>query len=314
MNKKTVKKNIISIALFICCSLFMNGFYKCLLGFVANKFSDPIIMITMLLAYLLPVFCFLVYFYNYYVKKISKIVNIIYSVIVIVISFIILVLIMINLRVYVSNNSLGVYDSIPSIIVAFPYDGIIVCITLILAQAYNLSVIIKPNHRFSSLKENHYSLGFVKLNSVEYIFMSILAILSLFTVGDFICGLNAIRNALYNPKYIYLLLWLLIIPTMNLVSFVFKFEDIIKLKLYKTIYLSSLMIVNIIFGLLLVIFEIIDPSFVVAVGKPLFPIAFSISFPVEVAVLIGIGILSVIIDMVKMILLLVKKQQELAKI
>ena len=301
MNKKNVIKNLVTLLLFFCNALFMNAFYKSLSGFIANNFNDSLMMITILISYIVPVVCFLFYFYNYYVRKINNKVNIVYSIIVILLAILTLVLISINFEVYAANNSLGVYQSIPSIIVMYPYDSIIVSILLILVQVYNLFTIFKPNHKLSILKDRNYNLNLVKLNVLEYSLISILAILALFTIGDFVCGFNAIKNVFYDSKYIFLMLWVLIIPTGNLLSFVFKLENKFKSKLSKNIYLSSLILINLLFGILLWIFEVIDPSFIVNVGKPLFPIAFSISFPVEMLVLLGIQLVSILINSGKII-------------
>ena len=67
-------------------------------------------------------------------------------------------------------------------------------------------------------------------------------------------------------------------------------------------------IVNILFGLLLWLFETISPSFIVSIGKPLFPIAFSISFPVEMIILLAIEAVSIIINSVKLTHYLVKNK------
>lgn len=307
MNSKVIKNMILTIILYICCSLFMNGFYKSLSGFIANNFNDPLLMVTMLISYILPVLCFLVYFYNYYVKPLNKVTNAIYSSLVIILSITSLVLIANNIEIYANNNILGVYDSIPSIIVKFPYDSIIVDVALLIASIYNISLIIKPKHKYAFVKENMYSLGYIKLNVLEYILICILAILALFTVGDFICGLNSLANILYDGKYLFLLLWVLIIPTMNLLSYVFKVETRNINKKNKVIYLSSLIIINILFASLLLVFESITPSFIVAIGKPLFPIAFSISFPVEMIVLLAIQVISILIDTVKLIVCITNK-------
>ena len=59
--------------------------------------------------------------------------------------------------------------------------------------------------------------------------------------------------------------------------------------------------INIIFGLLMLIFELIDPSFMVNIGKPLFPITFSISIPIECFVLLLIMGISSLIYLAKII-------------
>ena len=73
LNKEfVIIKKIVTLLMFICTSLFMYGFYKSLSGFIANGFSDGIRMVAMILSYILPVICFLFFFYNYYVKKIKN--------------------------------------------------------------------------------------------------------------------------------------------------------------------------------------------------------------------------------------------------
>jgi hypothetical protein len=137
------------------------------------------------------------------------------------------------------------------------------------------------SNKLFELKESNYSLGYFKLKLVEYIPLAILGIFVFFTVGDFVSGLISIENMLFDAKYIFLLLWVLTIPTINLLSFVFKVEQKEVLFRNKMIYLSSLILINMVFGLLLLVFEMVDPNFIVQVGKPLFPITFSVSIPIE---------------------------------
>ena len=78
---KNIGVHILTGVLFCLSCLFMYDFYKCLSGFIANQFREPLVMIPMFASYFLPVFCFLVYFYDFYVKKLPKGVKIGYSVI-----------------------------------------------------------------------------------------------------------------------------------------------------------------------------------------------------------------------------------------
>ena len=204
INKRSV---ILTIILYICSSLFMNGFYKCVSGFVANKFNDPFIMMTMIISYILPVFCFLVFFYNYYVKRIPRVVTLIYSTIVICVALFSLGAISKNFALFASNNKLGVYGSIPSIIVRFPYDMIIVDMLLIMIQGINIFSCFSKENKITKAKDKLYNLGYFKIHLAEYLAFCILAILALFTVGDFICGLQAIANIFYDIKYLFLLLF-----------------------------------------------------------------------------------------------------------
>ena len=307
--KITKHRNLLTIFLFLCASLFMYNFYKCLSGFVANNFDDGIMMITMIVNYILPVFCFLFFFYNYYIKQINKVVTCIYSVVVICVASFALYGIFQNFDVYTSNNSLGVYGSLLGILIKFPYDGIVINILLITVQVFNVITLFKPKHKYSYLKEQLYNHGYFKINLIEYLFYSILAILTFFTIGDFISGLRLLPNIRYDGRIIFLLLWILIIPLMNLISYVFKFENRINKNTHKMIYLLSLIGLNILFGLLFYLFESIDPNFIVSIGKPLFPITYSISFPIEIIALLLIQGISVIIGLAKIILINLKKNE-----
>ncbi len=307
---KTIKASVscITIILFVLSSLFMFDFYKCLSGFIANGFREPLVMLPIVLSYLLPVLCFLFYFYDFYIKRTSRLAKIIYLSVVIIWATVNLVLIFNSLDIYVSNNRMGVYDTVYSIFFKFPYDGIIINIFLILMQIINLIMVIAPNSTLTRGKEQLKQYGIFKLSILEYIPLCVLAILVFVFVGDAFCSLNAIENALYDPKYIYLVLWVLVIPLGNLLYLVIK-PEIRSLKKSSKITALSLGIgVNIVFALLLLIFELISPDFIAHVGKPLFLIAFSVSMPIEMIVLLGIGLVSVAIYIAKLILLLAKKK------
>lgn len=307
--KITKHRNLLTIFLFLCASLFMYNFYKCLSGFVANKFEEPLKMFTMIINYIIPVFAFLFFFYEYYIKKINKTVSLIYSITLICGSLFSLYGIIKYFKVFASNNELGVYGSLLGILIKFPFDGIVINILLIAVQIFNLITTFKPNHKYSYLKEQLYNHGYFKINLIEYLFYSILAILTFFTIGDFISGLRLLPNIRYDGKIIFLLLWLLIIPLMNLISYVFKFENRINKISHKMTYLLSLIGINILFGLLFYLFESIDPNFIVSIGKPLFPITYSISFPIEIIALLLIQGISVIIGLAKIILINLKKNE-----
>lgn len=59
--------------------------------------------------------------------------------------------------------------------------------------------------------------------------------------------------------------------------------------------------INLLFGLLHLIFELAHPNFIFDVGKPLFPIALSISFPVEMMILLVIKVISKVINIIKLL-------------
>lgn len=302
-NKKYL--DILTLILFILSSLFMYNFYKALSGFIANGFRDFLVMFPIIISYLLLVISFLTYFYDRYINNINKIYRIIFSSLMSILSIINLVLIFNNINIYISNNKLGGYDTLLGLI-KFPYDSIICLIVVLIFQIIHLVNIIKPIDKFNELKVLFNEENSVKLNIIEYVLICIYAILVFVFIGSFINGLKALSNILYDVKYIYLLLWVLI-PLINLIYLVFKFENKDISKKNKVILLTSNIGINILFGLLLLVFELIYPSFIVQIGKPIFTIAFSVSLPIEMLVLLILQLISIIICSIKLIITLKKK-------
>ena len=303
-NNTTVR--CVTVLLFVISSLFMFNFYKCFAGFVANGFREPLFMIPLFSSYLLPVCCFLFWFYDFYIKKTSKATKIVFTSVVSLWATINLVLILMSLNVYMSNNLLGVYDTLYGIFFKFPYDGIIVNVFLIAMQVLRIIRIARPEGKVSKVWEEYKQYGIFKLSIGEYLPLCLLAILAFAFLGDSLNSLIAIENALYDIKYIYLVLWLLI-PAINLILLVIKPERIIKNKTAKIVFISVAILVNVIFALLLLIFELTSPDFIIHVGKPMFLITFSVSLPIEMLALLLIGVSLVVIFAVKLIRIIVKE-------
>ena len=292
-NIKTYNIIFIIILTLLSCIFMYNG-YKSLSGYIANGFKDGMAMLTIILCFFTPVFSFLFFFYEHYIKKLNKIFNIIYSSVSFVIYTFILSQIFIHLDLYVSNNKLGAYETLLPIGLGFPYDGIIIYIVLMISQIYNIFATIYPKSKYC-IKESFTNYEIFNINSIEYLFLSFLAIFAFIFVGSFLIAFKAIDNALYDPKYLYLMLFVLI-PMMNLLFFVIKPET----KNYKLLYIP--IIINILFGLLLLLFELIYPSFIVSIGKPLFPVTFSISLPIECLIILIIMLVSILIYALKIVL------------
>ena len=290
----------ITVLLVLVSSLFMFNFYKCFAGFVANGFREPLFMIPIFSSYLLPVFCFLFWFYDFYIKKTNKIAKIICISVVTLWATVNLVLILMSLNVYMSNNILGVYDTLYGLFFKFPYDAILVNIFLIVMQVLRIIRLIKPEGKLSKGWESYKQYGIFKLSVGEYLPLCILAILAFSFAGDTLNSLIALENALYDIKYIYLALWLLT-PLLNLLVLVIKPESKIKDKRIKIIVMSVAISVNVIFALLLLIFELTSPDFIIHVGKPMFLITFSVSLPIEMIALLLIGVSSIVFYVVKLI-------------
>ncbi len=296
------------VALLLAC-FFMYDFYKCLSGFIANGFREPSVMLPMVLSYLLPVICFLFYFYDFYVKGTKKAAKIIYSVFVITYAAICLIFVFKNIELYISNNKFGVYDALPSIFLRFPYDIIVIHFVLISLQIFNIACVILPKSQAAKFKESLKMPGKFKLRVWEYILLCILAIVVfVFSGASIYATFSAFENSFYDFRYIFLLLWVFILPMMNLSFLVFKPEKREISAKAKIITLCAGIAINIIFATLLEILESTYPDFMVHIGKPLFLIAFSVSLPIEMGVILGIMAIGTISLVTKLIVLLIKKE------
>lgn len=306
-NNTTVR--CVTVLLFVISSLFMFNFYKCFAGFVANGFREPLFMIPLFSSYLLPVCCFLFWFYDFYIKKTSKAAKIVFTSVVSLWATINLVLILMSLNVYMSNNLLGVYDTLYGIFFKFPYDGIIVNVFLIAMQVLRIIRLARPEGKVSKVWEEYKQYGIFKLSIGEYLPLCLLAILAFAFLGNSLNSLIAIENAFYDVKYIYLAVWLLV-PVLNLLFLVIKPENRLAKRSLKITALSTGIGINVLFALLLLVFELTSPDFIIHVGKPMFLITFSVSLPIEMLALLLIGLISSVIYITKLALLLVKNKRE----
>ena len=186
-------------------------------------------------------------------------------------------------------------------------DAIITCVVLLAIQAYNISLVIKPNHKYAFLKESWYSLNTFKLSVFEYLPLCIISLLIFFFAGDAASGLLMIENVVYDPKYIFILLWLLLGTMGNLLSYVFKVENKINEKKNKVLYLLANILVNVILVALYIVFDKTSPDYIPQIAKPLFPITFSKSIPIEMMFVFGLQALAILAVLVKLVIVLLKK-------
>ena len=213
-----------------------------------------------------------------------------------------------NINLYVSNNTLGVYKSIPSLVFLFPYDMIIANGLLLVLQVLNIINFFKPIQKFNDFKDYFKGYGYFHFNVVEYVFLSVLSILCLVFIGDFFNSFVAIENILYDPKYIYLMLLVLLVPLSAIFFFYIKLENQPMQKKNKIIYLSIVIGINVILSSLLFIFEAFYPDYIIRIGKPLFVITFSISIPIEIIILLAISAITTIASVIKLILVNRRKE------
>lgn len=296
--------------LFLLYSCFyMYDFYKCLSGFIANGFREPLVMLPMILAFFLPVLCFLFFVYDFYVKPIHWLVKTVYSVFVILYAIVELVLIFMNIELYASNNALGVYDALPSIILHFPYDMIILLICIILWQVFNLFCATQKGSGIRVLVDSLKERGALKIHLLEYITLCVFAIVIFVFTGSAIYAVfSSFKNAFYDFRFIFTVLWVMLIPMADLLLVTLKPEKMNIKKRAKLFTLCAGILANILFGIGFWILELTYPDFLIHIGKPLFLIAFSISIPIEPAVIFGIMAFGTVIMSVRAVLVAVKEK------
>ena len=312
MSNQGIKKSdkvLLTLFLLWTVCMFMYGFYKGLSGFVANKFEEPLTMLPMIISYLLPVFCFLFWFYDYNVKSVGRVGRWVYSGIVVTVALVCLVGIFCNLPLYASNNALGVYETIPSIIVAFPYDAIVFLILLIGLQVVDFHAYKKPQGKTATILKEFKSEGSFSLGRVEYGLYSVMAIFAFVFFGAGLCATSAMENALYDGKFVFLWLWVMFLPMVDVLYLVIKPERRLKKRWQKWLAGGSVLLLNLLFGVLFWVFEVVYPDFVIHVGKPLFVITFSVSLPIEPLVILSMMAITIVICVIKGIRTLVKKEK-----
>ena len=277
-DRKTLLGRALSVLLLLFACFYMYDFYKCLSGFIANGFREPQVMLPMILAFLLPALCFLFFFYDFYVRAIPAAVKTAYSVAVSLYAIVDLVLIFMQLGLYASNNALGVYDALPSIVLHFPYDMIVVLLALLALQIFHLGWGKRFGAHLDALKQR----GTLSIGAPAYIALCLPGIFALvFAAAALTATFTAFANAFYDFRYIFLLLWVLLMPMGNIALLVLRPEKMEIGKRTKQIVLGTGIGANLLFALLFLLLELTYPDFLVHIGKPLFLIAFSVSLPIE---------------------------------
>jgi hypothetical protein len=221
-----------------------------------------------------------------------------------------LVLIFVNIDLYARNNALGVYDALPSVVLHFPYDMIIVLTALALLQIFNLVVGNRKGSRAGAFLEGIKQRGTFRIRVIEYLALCVLAMMVFVFTGAAICAtFTAWENALYDFRYVFLLIWVMLVPMANLIMLALKPEKAAQQKRTKLTVLSAWIGANLLFGLLFLILELTYPDFIVHIGKPLFLIAFSVSLPIEPGIILGIMTLGTLVAAIRMIMVAAKRNE-----
>ena len=299
--KRFLARVVTGILLLLAC-FYMYDFYKCLSGFIANGFREPQVMLPMILAFFLPVLCFLGFFYEGYVRKTHPVVRRLCAAFVTVYAIVDLVFIFARWELYTSNHALGVYDALPGLFPRFPYGMVLLLLALVIWQAAAFLLEKGKCARMGAFLEGMKQRGSLQLGVVEYVLLSILAVVAFVFAGAAITAtFTAFGNVFYDARYLFLLTWVAIIPLGNLALLAWKPKYSALKKRTKLTLLGVGVGANVLFGALFWLFELTCPDFLVYVSKPLFLIAFSVSLPIEPAILFGIMALGTVVTTLRLV-------------
>lgn len=300
---------LLTLFFFAICCLFAWNAYRSIIGLLTNMTENIVNVVTMITSYTLPVFCFIFFFFNSFIKPNKTITRWIYSCLVIAISLINVILIAVNYNVLNANAAEGHFVNFTTIGLSYPVDMLVVNCFLVLVQIFNLFILIKPNSKYAFIKDAFANYGFFKFKIVGKIFVTILALITMVFVGDFLNGFNAIGNASYDGKYIFLMLMIFIIPLMNFIYFLTS-PKVRSISNKSNLIIHGCVIgVNVLFAVLLLTFVFTFPDFIVGVGKPLFPFTFTISIPIGIYLILIIIISSTIIQTINLIKFIPKNKE-----
>ena len=302
------KKYLTLLVLFIYAVVCICAFntIKMGVGLIAQMFENMIVHFTMFSSYLLPLICFGFFFFGGFVKPNRKITKIIYTIVVAGLAIYNIVGLAINFDVFMANNQAGFYVNLQTFGISFPIDVLIINIFILLLQCFNIYLLIKPGAKYAYIKDAFCSYGFFKFNIFESIIVAILGVLTSIFIGDFFNGLNTLENASIDGKYVFLLIFILVIPLMNFVYFLTKPQSRNLQEKNKAILYGVNIGVNILLVTLFISFVFTYEDFVADIGRNLFPVDYTLSIPFGPYILLIIAIISIVYGTIHLIKSLIK--------
>ena len=305
---------LLTLFLFALCCLFAWNFFRAFVAGLTDAFANAMTSIAMIGSYGLPVICFIVFFFDSFIKPNKKVSRYIYSILVILFGLANIVLLGLNFQTLYENSQAGNFSNFTTIGLTYPLDALVVNCLIVILQGINLFILIKPKAKIAFIKDAFRSYGFFKFNIVEKIFITILALITMCFIGDFFNGFLAGGNVKYDGKFIFLMMMIFIIPIMNLIYFLTKPSTKLSSQKAKTIINSCLIGVNLLFAILFIVFVFVFPDFVAHVGKPLFPFDYAVSIPLGPYILLIIIVVSTVFQTINLVKnLLVKKDAKTEK-
>lgn len=275
------KIQIFTSLLFIISSFTFRSFGLVLISEVTQKFSYILKDLPAILLYLLPTIYMVLFIKHFYFKKTTKpgfIVFISFTSLIIVIS---LIFFSLNFDTYIKSFT---YHAINFI---HPFDLVAI---MVVCLSINITMITKIFFkRTNEIKEQEEQLielaksdGTFPFKNYQFILFIAYILFVLFFSANFVAGFSAIRNITLDPFGFVILELFNLLPLINLVLFVTdkKEKNMLRPTLVSLLNLSIL--------LAFVVYQSVNPDFVVRIGKIFFPIDFALSFPIG-PILLGIN-------------------------
>lgn len=295
-------------AAYVLSALLLFNFYLALSGFIANGFRDGGRMAPLISSYLLPVVGFFLFAWDFFVRPFGRGAARVLLVLCGAWSLANLALVLSHIGYYAGNYALGAYGGLLG--VGFPYDALVISAAILALSVLGMIGTYRAGFAPVAFLCRLRRGGALPLGGGEYVLLSLFGILTLLFLGSFFSGLGAMRNVLIDPRYLFLLAWVLFVPAGNMFLLALKPHLRLRRRGWQVASLAVGIGGNLLFGALLGILEATAPDFMIRVGKPLFMIAFSVSLPIEMLGLLFIMAVGTAVCAVRLCLLFVPSRSK----
>lgn len=293
--------DFLTLFVFLAASFSFRQFTFMLINQVVQGFQYLYQMTPYLLAYLVPGIYGICYLIHTYFRRFSKTWFIVCEILTTVLLIVSLVIFSLNFDSYMASF---IYHPVN---LFFPFDVLVI---IIVGFTINFSLMLKvffdkgnEEDQESQMFELLESFPRIKLNVFQIIGFSLYFFITCFFTTNFFYGLTAAQNILIDGFGYLLILVFNLVPVLNLVAyFLNEKKNSFWLK-------GSIAVINLIFILSFLIYEFINPDFIVHIGKVFFPLDFAASIPAGPVILILSSLVPIIYFVISFILSKTKKKE-----
>ncbi|MEG0529079.1 MAG: hypothetical protein RR578_01915 [Bacilli bacterium] len=293
--------DFLTLFVFVAASFSFRQFTFMLINQVVQGFQYIYQMTPYLLAYLVPGIYGICYIIHTYFKRLSKPCFIACEILITLLLVVSLVIFSLNFDTYMASfihhpvNLFFPFDVLAIIIVGFTIN-----ISLMLKVFFDKGNKIDQESQMFELLE---SFPRIKLNVFQIIGFSLYFFITCFFTTNFFYGLTAGKNIFIDGYGYLLILFFNLIPVVNLVAYFFNEKK-------NNFWLKgSIALVNLVFILSFLIYELINPDFIVHIGKVFFPLDFAASIPAGPVILILSSLVPIVYFLTSFILSKIKKKE-----